>query len=160
LQLRARRLCQHRWKRVPPVLALPQHIVGISCFARGFSTDHRCLPEYSNNLAKSEFHFGSLKLREADFAGVLAITKRRNSATPVICRTAKLIGSDHLTHARRRTLKGLVPYFGEPSRRGRCVCHTQRPLFARPEINGSPAVGGGGPSKSEIINKPSCLLLE
>jgi hypothetical protein len=109
---------------------------------------------------KSEFHFGSLKLREADFAGVLAITKRRNSATLVICRTAKLIGSDHLTHARRRTLKGLVPYFGEPSR-GAAVFATRSGPFLR-DRKSTAALRSAEerPSKSEIINKRGCLLLE
>jgi hypothetical protein len=81
---------------------------------RGRRLSQRLAIKSQAALAKSEFHFGSLKLREADFAAVLAITKRRNSATPVICRTATPPGWGHCNCARRRTFKGLVPYFGEP----------------------------------------------
>jgi hypothetical protein len=46
---------------------------------------------------------------------VLSITKRCNSATPVICRTAKLLWYDQ-TYSREapRHYKRVGPLFGEP----------------------------------------------
>ena len=55
-----------------------------------------------------------------------AVTKRRNSAALVICRTAKLNRWGHAVYARRQRVGPLLRQIVED-----CDCHTQRPLFLR-----------------------------